>query len=220
MKYYSCTNLQDCSFIINGHLDSNEVLGFCCERHDGIRRIPLCETPEQTAYLFFKTYEEINMYSQNLPEDKFLEGCRKCKHFKFQEWEKPRNLIKHVNFSAYPAPCQCKCIYCGVRRSQRLMKFDDKAVKLYDRLINTLKFMTDKELISPSAKWKVASGEITIHPMKTDILNLVRDKYVGFSTNAFIFDEEISEILLKNPRSSINLSIDAGTAESWKRLRE
>jgi wyosine [tRNA(Phe)-imidazoG37] synthetase (radical SAM superfamily) len=35
----------------------------------------------------------------------------------------------------------------------------------------------------------------------------------------FIYDEKISQNLHDNPRSAINLSIDAGTPETWKKVK-
>lgn len=68
-------------------------------------------------------------------------------------------------------------------------------------------------------KWQVASGEVTIHPYKKRMLELMKDKTSKFLTNCFIYDNQIAEILKSNPHSCINLSIDAGTAETWHKVK-
>ena len=54
--------------------------------------------------------------------------------------------------------------------------------------------------------WQISTGEITIHPYKDRILDLVKNDRACFYTNAFIFDEKIAANLKVNPNSAINLS--------------
>ena len=44
-------------------------------------------------------------------------------------------------------------------------------------------------------------------------------RYAVFYTNAFLFDEAIAQKLHGDPCSSINLSIDAGTPETWRKIK-
>lgn len=74
-------------------------------------------------------------------------------------------------------------------------------------------------LIDPGACWQISSGEITIHPYKDRIYKLVQNKTACFYTNAFIYDDEIAMNLQNNPKSAINLSIDAGTPATWAKVK-
>jgi adenine C2-methylase RlmN of 23S rRNA A2503 and tRNA A37 len=50
-------------------------------------------------------------------------------------------------------------------------------------------------------------------------MNLVKNRRAAFFTNCFIYDEAIENNLKVNPNSSIDLSIDAGTPESWAKVK-
>lgn len=74
-------------------------------------------------------------------------------------------------------------------------------------------------ILAPDAIWQVSSGEIAIHPYRERIINLVRGRRAVFYTNCMKFDEGIAQNLHDNPVSGINLSIDAGTPETWKKIK-
>lgn len=127
-------------------------------------------------------------------------------------------LVHYVNLSMYPAPCQCKCIYCAIQRDKKFMNAStEEAKKAYDKLFEMLEYAVEHEIIAPDARWQVSSGEITIHPYKDRIIELVKNKSSIFYTNCFLFDEKIAGILHDNPNSAINLSIDAGLPQTWKK---
>lgn len=48
---------------------------------------------------------------------------------------------------------------------------------------------------------------------------MTRGESVIFYTNAFIFDKDIARELHDNPQATINLSIDAGTADTWRKVK-
>ena len=48
---------------------------------------------------------------------------------------------------------------------------------------------------------------------------MVKGKTANFYTNAFVFDEDIAQNMHNNPNSFINLSIDAGTPQTWKKVK-
>ena len=43
---------------------------------------------------------------------------------------------------------------------------------------------------------------------------------MSFYTNAFIYDEDIANILKKNKNARLNISIDAGTPQTWKKIKQ
>jgi wyosine [tRNA(Phe)-imidazoG37] synthetase (radical SAM superfamily) len=128
-------------------------------------------------------------------------------------------LIHYVNLSMYPAPCQSKCMYCGVHSGESGVFDKRRHADCYEKLFDMLDYALESGMIAPDAVWQVSSGEITIHPFKDRILDLVRYRTAIFYTNCFIFDEKVAANLKENPRSVINLSIDAGTPQTWNRVK-
>ncbi|MCL2020135.1 MAG: radical SAM protein [Oscillospiraceae bacterium] len=111
-------------------------------------------------------------------------------------------------------------MYCGIAQNSELRIYQAQKHQLYyEKVFDVLEYAKNKNLISPEALWQISSGEITIHPFKERIFNLVRYKHVHFYTNCFIFDEEIAQILKSNPYAAINLSIDSGTSQTWKKIK-
>jgi adenine C2-methylase RlmN of 23S rRNA A2503 and tRNA A37 len=86
-------------------------------------------------------------------------------------------------------------------------------------MFDFLEYADSVGAILPQAVWQVSSGEITIHPFKKRIMDLVKNRRPVFYTNCFIYDEEIAETLRTNPNSGINLSIDSGTPETWAKVK-
>lgn len=218
MKYYLCAELEKFDFTINGPIEDG--ITFCCEK--GVTRTKIFSTPEET-------YRAVNEFRQNMimagiqlatkgTISDIMKGCLKCPKFKKKEWRE-NDKIYFVNISTYPAPCQCRCIYCAYWRNNRMMSFRQQDKQQYERLFELINYLEKKELISPDAYWQVASGEITIHPMKSEIYTLVKDKHVELCSNGFIYDEDLASLLKTNPLATINISIDAGTAETWKKVK-
>jgi hypothetical protein len=96
---------------------------------------------------------------------------------------------------------------------------EDGVAMAYEGVFDALDFALQTNLIDPNASWQVSSGEIAIHPYKDKIFDLVSDRQTMFYTNCFRFDFQIAANLGANPSSSINLSIDSGTAETWRRIK-
>lgn len=96
---------------------------------------------------------------------------------------------------------------------------EDEVSIYYDQIFTFLEYIKEQGWIAPDARWQVSSGEITLHPFKDRFLDLVEGQRVTFFTNCFLYDKRIGEILHNNPASSINLSIDAGTAQTWRSVK-
>ena len=97
---------------------------------------------------------------------------------------------------------------------------DTQAVKdAYEKLFAVLDMANERGIISANASWQVSTGEITIHPYRKRIYELTKGKSAVFYTNGFIYDENIGRNLAANPNSAINVSIDAGTPETWAAVK-
>jgi len=228
LKYYSCIYLENHYLTINGRIDTHdECISICCENIDSIPQSALYDIPEKSINAYLKMRADIISESVRFcllgeqassEKRKFTSTCATCARYQLSSWPTGGDgLIHYVNLSMYPAPCQCKCFYCSLTTDDGMRKITDTSS--YEKLFDLVEYADKNNMIAPNAIWQVSSGEITVHPYRDRILNLVKDKSTRICTNAFIFDEKIGTILATNPRAVINLSIDAGTPETWYKIK-
>lgn len=214
MKYLSCGMISRMAMNINGRIDTREnVISLCCENIPTHPGVAFSDNAQDTLERFIGLRTLLIAQGFRSP-DKTRFGCAGCANYCEDEWG-INPFIGYVNLSMYPAPCQCKCCYCGGK------KWDDsqKVKDAYERLFELLELADSNGIIDPEAVWQISTGEITIHPYKDRILDFVKGKVTNFYTNAFIYDEKISQNLHDNPNSFINLSIDSGTPETWRKVK-
>lgn len=118
----------------------------------------------------------------------------------------------------YPAPCQSRCIYCNIPNENQSVT-SEAAKTAYEKLFDMLDLAKRCGILAPNAVWQVSSGEIAIHPYHDRIMKLVQGKAATFYTNCMKFDEAVAQNLHDNPNSTINLSIDSGSRETWKKVK-
>ena len=220
MQYRSCWNIENACINFNGSVDGgSRFIAFCCEPLGDIPAIAFEETAEQTARCFLEL--RTKMIDLSKAKDKALcAGCADCTHYKSGEHGRADGLIHYINLSMYPAPCQSNCFYCGFNlRGQTKYRSTKEAEQGYEKLFSMLEYYDEYDLIAKDARWQISTGEIAIHPYKDRILDLVKDQEAEFRTNCFIFNEGIAGNLASNPNSFINLSIDAGTPETWLKVK-
>ncbi len=227
LKYKSCAMIENFYLNINGRIDTGDnCLTLCCENVRDVPGTALCESSQQSLEGFRRKRAEIIAESVRLSllggsddERNFPAGCAECANFVEGEHGNFDGLIHYVNLSCYPAPCQCKCIYCDVHCGES-GRFDRRLhAEYYGKLFDMLDYARETGRIAPNARWQVSSGEIAIHPYKDRIFSLVRDQAATFYTNCFLFEEGVAANLSANPNSAINLSIDAGTPKTWHKVK-
>ena len=109
--------------------------------------------------------------------------------------------------------CNCRCIYChqtrerSLKTPQTLTGYDIYRIG-FDEFGDSIKSVV------------LADGEITALPHCDKLLELVIEN--GWSayivTNAIIYNEKLARIL-NRPNSALNVSIDAGTAETYRKIK-
>lgn len=221
MKFASCEQINNLYINFNGRIDTEEkVVALCCEGLRDIPGIPFTGTPEEILQRFIGLRTMIVSESQKNAQHKTEQhictaGCAGCANYRVAE-HTVGLFSNYVNLSMYPSPCQCRCIYCGVPKQWRDAPEIHEA---YQKLFAVLDLGLKTGVIQQDAIWQVSCGEITIHPYRERILDLVRGRRAVFYTNCFLYDNDIGQILHENPRSAINLSIDAGIAQTWKTVK-
>lgn len=209
----------------NGRINTDrKCLTLCCEPIDDLPASTLEDTPQETIERFIEMCSNVIKESkehaahENAGKRLHTAGCANCANYIPGQWDGD-GLIHYINLSMYPAPCQSKCIYCGVHSSESGRFTRETCSAAYEQMFDALDYARKKGLIAPGAFWQVSSGEIAIHPYRERIFNLVADQRATFFTNCFIFDEKVAENLSKNPNSAINFSIDAGTPQTWLKVK-
>jgi len=151
----------------------------------------------------------------------FTKTCSNC--YKYQLMHPPGDdLIHSIKLASFPVLCQSNCVYCDTTRHNILdvSVFDKESiVSGYERVFNIVEYAISNGMVASDVVWKVITGEITVHPYKERIYNLIRDSQACFFTNCFVYDERIAKNLVGNQNSCILFSIDAGTHETWNRVK-
>jgi molybdenum cofactor biosynthesis enzyme MoaA len=193
-----------------------KCVSFCCEALEGgIPAVGLGATGEETIRDFMRMREDALLEGRSPDVARTVTaGCLKCANYALKDWN-DGDQIGYVNLSMYPAPCQSRCIYCG---DLGVME-EEGVAEGYERIFEALDYAIRTGMVTQEASWQVSSGEIAIHPYRGRILDLVSDRRAMFYTNCFRFDYQIAANLEVNPLSGINLSIDSGTAETWRRIK-
>lgn len=221
MSYRCCTMIQNFALNFNGRIDTgNPCLTLCCEGVPDTPRIPFSETAEDTLRAFVGEGMLTAVECARVTDDsqrRFTAGCARCAQFQEGDWT-INALISYVNLSMYPSPCQSRCIYCGVHREDQSVT-GEAARQSYEKLFELLELAERCGVLSPNAVWQVSCGEIAIHPYRDRIMKLVEGKRAVFYTNCMKYDKAVARNLHDNPDSAINLSIDAGTPETWRRIK-
>jgi wyosine [tRNA(Phe)-imidazoG37] synthetase (radical SAM superfamily) len=227
-KYYSCSMIERFSLNFYLRIDKGDkCLTLCCEGVAAGRPpgTAFQEAAQESMESFRQMRDDIIAESKKFNEPgasggerKFTQGCAKCANYRLGEWRND-GLIHHVNLSMYPARCQGKCIYCGMHKGHFGVFKKADAAESYEKMFNAIDYARENGMIAMDAAWQVSSGEITIHPYRDRIFDLVKNQAATFFTNCFIYDKKIAQNLASNPRSAINLSIDSGTPQTWFKVK-
>ena len=231
MKYRSCTNIQNLNLnILTNYHTSSMYMSYCCDPVKNRPNVDFRKSGEESIQSYLLEREENILESIKfslLNEDTKIEGrnntkgCVSCSRYKLSAWTEPSKKFRYINLSMSPAVCQCKCIYCYQIKMGWHSNSEgvDLAKQYYDRVFDALEFAKTDNLISKDATWQISSGEIAIHPYKNRIFDLIQGQRSKILTNCFIFDKRIADNLSKNVSSTINLSIDSGTAKTWRKVK-
>lgn len=220
-EYCSCNMMNSFFLTISGRVDQEKCMAFCSEPIENRPKTTLKKNAVDTVREMMEVRRRFLEESIQVEEGKLVRtlsnACLQCVNFRKDGWASD-GLIHYVNLSAYPSPCQCRCFYCNVyEESQSIQSAEVKGA--YEKLFATLEYVKTNKLLASDARWQISCGEITIHPYKERIFDLVEGQAATFYTNCFKYDERIAKNLRENPESAINVSIDAGTPSTWHKVK-
>jgi pyruvate-formate lyase-activating enzyme len=141
-------------------------------------------------------------------------SCDQCPALREGIWDKEPKLWRVGISSDFDAtPCDFKCVYCvdGVRCSRAV----DKSITPLEVIKKVHAAIKDDAVILG-----LAAGEITVAPWGDAALDFIREKcwYTQLSTNASVYNEKIAA-LLRDGIIEVNVSLDAGTRETFARVK-
>ena len=170
-KYRSCTFLEHFHMNFNGlnghqkNSDKHGCIDFCClSLAPGIT---LSDDPEVSIKRMVDLRNKIIDESKTLAIAKDNESdelcintkaCSRCPYFHEMESDKD-GRVHFVNINMYPAPCQSKCIYCGVHDSNACDLDVNKDKEIYENAFRAIEWAVKNDLIAEDALWQVASGK-------------------------------------------------------------
>ena len=227
--YKSCIRInQFAMFLVSGLYEDDIAVSFCCtgatEKGFKVPGIKFDETPEKTMSGFIELRERLIAEANgSYDKDACVSSlCEKCPLYHASVW-KPSKKIELVSFAMYPAPCNLKCVYCNVcinhHTSQNHKFVPHLHGQMYEKYLDLLEYARECKMIADEAQYEVGSGEIAIHPYKDRILDFVKGKATCYLTNCVVYNDKIATNLAKNRLAYIYTSLDAGTAQTWRRIK-
>jgi len=212
MKKISCRYLQRAIFY------APDELRHCCKRYfvNGELKgdVKIFEASDDKDI----TLEKIIRAKKNLIKrinNKEKTDCFGCPVLESKEWRDLEDeKFDHISIEHH-AKCNMRCTYCNeTYYGGNLAKYDIKS---------SLKELVEKNLLRDDLQVAWGGGEPTIVKDFTKLLSFVNEsmnpKTQRFFTNAINYSEEIAE-LLKSNKGSVTTSVDAGTVETFKKVRK
>jgi wyosine [tRNA(Phe)-imidazoG37] synthetase (radical SAM superfamily) len=188
-----------------GYDSGSHSLKSCCSDYgkNSVAFIPIGNDLAESFCEFIKLRDDtINRLNKGEPTK-----CDGCIELKF--W--PRSSeFSYVIFNELGV-CNCKCEYCNYEeRLGRDTSADTDFIQLM-KLVASYGF-------DANGMVELCNGEITIHPQKKAFYEAVKGYRVMFLTNGLIYDEFIQS-KLEDGSGILNLSIDCGTRETFKKVK-
>lgn len=221
--YQSCNEVEKFHLVILSKIDrTSEWFTPCCNLSIIGPKSKVADDPEESLNNFIELRhnmieENRRVYQTDDKERIYTNACQYCTSYVVNDWSDNTDKISFMNLSMAPATCQSKCMYCGFIQQDNSITTQSK--ESYERLFKILEFIKMNNMTEKNVLWQLSSGEITIHPYKKRLLELVDGLNVSFLSNCFVFDFGIADHLRKNPKSTLNLSIDSGRSITWRKVK-
>jgi pyruvate-formate lyase-activating enzyme len=204
---------KSCKHLEEDLLVQRDKIYFCCL--DAVKvEVPSVDIAEDMRWdemwtAFARTRDEI---IESLNDDaRPRTPCHGCRFVKEDRYCTELQTVT-VDF---PSVCQFNCVYCDWNFKTSMCADRIKDTK---RLLGFFKYLEGNQKIGKDVRLVIASGEITIHPMRDEILRFFGDYACRIFTNAHVYDEKIAE-MLSFGGSSLYVSVDAGTSETFANVK-
>ena len=150
------------------------------------------------------------------------EGCTTCPYVEEKEWD-DECKFKEIEITHW-VHCNAGCCYCAMLPETKGKMVRFKQNSPFVRLLPIIKRMLADDMIAPDAFFSITGGELTMLREFNDILKLLlkqKNASYGFclQTNGIIYEKLLSKALDVDRRTSIVISVDAGSREMFKKMK-
>ena len=205
--------LFSCEHIEGGLVFALGDLLLCCITHHGRGCPKVCDFNGGKLPLDKILAFREDVRTQNQSDDRYP-LCKGCGFLMKKEWEElayPFNRLTLAHFTK----CNLRCNYCYVIKDG----YDKNPYDPYD-LCPTLESMIQENRLSPDTEVYWGGGEPTVYKEFEKISGLLLDygAYQQVASDGLVVSEKLKEALQKG-RASLNCSVDAGTAQTYKQIK-
>jgi hypothetical protein len=207
-KRPTCKNLDGLGWFAND-------IRWCC------RKVNTAYTPyikiEDNLENAFQRFSDLKISTiKALASGQPVEYCNNCGYLESMYCGK-KATITNLSFGTVThnySLCNFKCSYC-VQESHK-WNYDPNHES---NPVKVLKMLESKELISPYyTRVAFANGEITVLPYCDEFLDYAKPYILQIYTNASVYNKRLAE-MLGSGMTRINVSLDAGTRETFARIK-
>lgn len=216
MKYKSCKYIQ-------GGIAFRHDAVSLCNKLCGTKRYEKFNIPYVGNFYenFIKVRDEAieNCKKGILPH----EGCLSCPYVEEKDWDDDTRF-REIEITHW-VHCNCSCCYCAMLPVTKGKMVVFKQNSPYVRLLPVIKLMLKENKIHPNAFFSVTGGELTMLKEFSDIMKLLlkqKNASYGFclQTNGIKYEQLLSKAVNKDRRTSIVISVDAGSREMFKLIKK
>lgn len=213
INYVAVKKSRSCYYLTNICISTTGQLVFCCGSGQSRPNIQIGDNVEESIADFIALRSKL-LYDFENNINNVCDGCaclkETCLPVDFQYFGE----VNIINMGSKKI-CNFKCCYCAPQTNYNSTKFD--GITDIIKIIDVLKY---KGLISPMTHFSWSCGEITVTPDREKIYEYCSNFFSQstFLTNAFVFDEKISR-LLEAGKTTIVVSVDAGTKETFSKIK-
>ena len=211
MKKLSCHYLQKAIYF------APDELRHCCQRFyvdgkmEGDVRIFPVDNPEDVNWDRIVEAKQELVDQINAGE---RTGCYGCPELEYREWPEVAEEQIDVISIEHHSRCNMRCTYCSdIYYGGKVADYD---------LVEFLKSLVDDDHISPDLHIAWGGGEPTMAKdfgVLLEFINgTIKPKSQRFFSNAINYDERIADLMAEG-RGSMVTSIDAGTIETFRKVR-
>jgi hypothetical protein len=211
-KHFSCPLLET-----RFHVSEN-VCYFCCVPHNAKHQLPKIHFSRSDDFgKIVEKFIDIREATVAGLNGQGFSACEGCKYVRFDYYKKRK--IRTINLDGSNR-CNFKCAYCTIAGKTNFVDVPD--IQYYCDLIN---YMLERKYIDNTAYIVFCMGEFFLFPDYEKIIPFFEKFDSSVLTNASKYDERINTLLktkrggMSSGRFSILTSLDAGTRETFKRVK-
>jgi pyruvate-formate lyase-activating enzyme len=222
INYVKSTRYKSCAYLESLMVYHRKKMFFCCSvfgqsLSPSIAGHGLAHKDHLKA--FFATRDRIiDEMNATTPETTVQNQCLKCSYTRHGFWPDDRRIRFLSLF--FHGICNFRCSYCTYNSSCSAIPGygSDLIIEDTEDALALLRLMKDEGYVDADTVIINAAGEITVHPLRNELLAAFRDHPCWFFSNASVYNETIAEILSRG-RSRICPSVDAGTRETFAKIK-